>query len=160
MRDITVDTNVLMHSCNPGESRHAASAEFIQGLLASDVCVAIDDGFSVNETENRSLIGAEYLAKLVPGSLPFQALRQLALTGRMIAISARLDPHASKRLNRMISNRRDRTFVKVCANSSGKTLASHDFQDFTQVMRDQLRTTFSVRVLEACDCTPLMRASA
>ena len=83
LADLTLDTNVLLHSCNPIEARHGASVEFLQCLLGCTTKLAIDEGFSLDEALNRSLIGGEYLAKIVPGTLPSAVLTQLALTGRV-----------------------------------------------------------------------------
>jgi len=51
-----------------------------------------------------------------------------------------------------VASRRDRTFVKVCANSIGRTLVSHDFVDFTDPKRRELGQLFGIAILEAHTC--------
>jgi hypothetical protein len=152
LADVTIDTNVLLHSCNPIEQRHTASVSFLQDLLACTAKLAVDDGFSLDAAKNRSLICAEYLAKLVPGSLPSAVLIQLALTGRIVTVPMVVAPQSSKKLNQLVANRRDRTFVKVCANSNGKVLVTHDFDDFPASTRTQINKLFSINLLEAVHC--------
>lgn len=154
--DVTVDTNVLMHACNPNEPRCADSISFVNTLLASVARLAIDAGFSTDPAKNTSLIGAEYLAKLVPGSLPHYAVAHLALNGRVAVYGTSLSPQESRKLNQMVANRRDRTFVKVAANSDDCHLVSHDYADFPQPKRKTIRTTFGVHMIDAAACCPLL----
>src|SRR5262245_6125258 len=104
--DVTVDTNVLMHACNPNELRHTDAIEFLNSLVKSVASLAIDSGFSSDPAKNRSLIGGEYLAKLVPGSLPAYAVAHLALSGRVAVVASKLSPQLSRKLNQLIANRR------------------------------------------------------
>ncbi|WP_156957947.1 hypothetical protein [Paracidovorax oryzae] len=152
LHDVTIDTNVLMHACNPIENRHTDSIEFINALLNSATMLAMDEGFSVDPGQNRSLIGAEYLAKLVPGSISSVAIIQLALSGRVVVVESRILPQLSKKLNQMVANRRDRTFVKVAANSNGAHLVSHDYVDFAQAKRKNIHKTFGVSMIDASAC--------
>ena len=154
--DVTVDTNVFMHACNPNEPRYADSISFVNTLLASIASLAIDAGFSTDPSKNTSLIGAEYLAKLVPGSLPHYAVAHLALNGRVAVYGSSLSPQLSKKLNQMVSNRRDRTFVKVATNSQSCHLVSHDYADFAKAKRKAIRSTFGVDMIDAAVCCPLL----
>jgi hypothetical protein len=152
LADLTLDTNVLLHSCNPIEGRHGASIEFLHCLLGCTTKLAIDEGFSLDPAQNRSLIGGEYLAKIVPGTLPSAVLTQLALTGRVTTFKSSVNAQAAKKLNQMVANRRDRTFIKVCANSVGRIFVSHDFDDFPPQKRKELGKIFALEVLEAVHC--------
>lgn len=154
--DVTIDTNVLMHACNPNEKRYQHSVAFVNSMLASSAHLAMDPGFSNDPAQNKSLIGAEYLEKLVPGSLPTYAITQLALTGRVLIVPTSLSPQLSKKLNQMVRNRRDRTFVKVAANSRGCHLISHDYDDFPSTKRKDIRAAFGVCMIEASVCCPLL----
>lgn len=150
--DVTVDTNVLMHACNPIEVRCQDSIAFIGELLASSTGLAIDEGFSTDPAQNRSLIGAEYLEKLVPGSFSASAIIQLALSGRIVVVASKISPQQSKKLNQMVKNRRDRTFVKVAANSAGNHLISHDYLDFAEQKRKAILKEFGVSMIDASTC--------
>ena len=154
--DLTVDTNVFLHSCNPIETRFGDAVHFLSLLVASTTTLAIDDGFNVDPAKNTSLIGGEYLQKFVPGSLAHAVVTTLALNARIAITPTKLSAGVNKKLNQMVANRRDRTFVKVCANSQGKALVTHDFQDFSNKKRRDLGVIFSIAIMEACDATALL----
>ncbi|MBW8723233.1 MAG: hypothetical protein JF626_15675 [Polaromonas sp.] len=151
--DLTLDTNVLLHCCNQIEIRHDSAVEFVTALLASLTNIAIDEGFDIDPAKNRSLIGSEYLSKLVPGTLPSSLISHLALTGRISIYKSSVNAQLAKKLNQLVTNKRDRTFVKVCSNSSGKVMVSHDFRDFSASKRKTLNNIFSIAILEADACT-------
>jgi len=144
--DLTLDTNVLLHSCNTIELRQGSALEFIKSLLASSANLAVDGGFDITPARNRSLIGAEYLEKLVPGTLPSAMLIQMALMGRISVFSVSVAPQLARKLNQLVANRRDRTFVKVCSNSVGRLFVSHDFDDFPQKKRGDLSNLFGISI--------------
>ena len=150
--DLTIDTNVLLHSCNSIEPRCAHSVALLTNLLKGSASLAIDPGFSVVSAQNRSLIGGEYLEKLVPGSLPNAVIAHLASSGRIMECTTTVASQLSKKLNQLIANRRDRTFVRVCTNSAGKTLVSHDFEDFTLPKRKAIGKLFGITIVEAEGC--------
>jgi hypothetical protein len=114
--------------------------------------LAIDEGFSIDSSKNRSLIGSEYLEKLVPGTLPFQALIQLAQMGRISVFKSSLNAQTAKKLNQLVANKRDRTFIKVCTNSSGRLFVSHDFDDFPKQKRELLEKILAIEIMESAEC--------
>ncbi|WP_157214586.1 hypothetical protein [Polaromonas sp. CF318] len=154
--DLTIDTNVFLHSCNNIELRHGDSLNLVQHLLSCTTNLAIDEGFSLDSALNKSLIGSEYLNKIVPGSLPSALLTSLALGGRISMFKTKLTPQLSKKLNQMVAKPRDRTFIKVSANSVGRTLVSHDFEDFSPAKRRDLSDSFGITVLEAGPCLGML----
>lgn len=156
LTDLTVDTNVFLHSCNPTEPRHVDSVAMMKALLDCSVKLAMDAGFAIDPASNRSLIGAEYISKLVPGTLPAAVLSQLALTGRVVMVSHSIPAQLSRKLNQLVSNRRDRTFIRVCVNSSERVFVSHDFQDFPQAKRQNLRKLLAISIVEAQTCSRLL----
>lgn len=149
LSDIVIDTNVLSHSSNPVEERFADSSMFLEMLAESSLCICVDEGFEFNESTNRSLIGAEYLLHVVPGSLAAAVLTTLLNSGRVREV-ARLAPQAlQRRINQMVRNRRDRTFLAVAVNSIEHVLVSHDYEDFQQRKRADIRRRIGVSVIEA-----------
>ena len=155
--DLTIDTNVLMHACNPNENRFGDAVLFLTALLAAAATkLAIDDGFDLDPANNKSLIGAEYLQKLVPGSLASSVVAALARQERISIHSRALPIQHSKKLDQMVRNRRDRTFIKVCANSEGKSLVSHDFLDFPKAKRKEISKHFGIDMFEACTARPIL----
>jgi hypothetical protein len=154
--DVTIDTNVLMHSCNPNENRCNVSIAFLSALVSSNCLLALDPGFTTDAGTNRSLIGGEYLEKLIPGSLPFAAIAHLAGSGRIKVVTSKVPANLGRKINQMISNRRDRTFLKVSLNSDDRTFASHDFADFSADKRKAIRKEFGVSIVEAQEATQLL----
>ena len=124
MSDITIDTNVFVHALNPEEIRNSASLNLLQTLLSTTCKIVIDIGFDMDESKNKSLIGAEYLKHLPPGSLPYAIVADLAQNGRISFVEKSTQPHISKKINQTLRNRRDRTFIIVCINSERKTLVT------------------------------------
>lgn len=156
LTDVTVDTNVMMHACNPNEKRCASAIEFLQGLLAANTLLAVDEGFHVESSLNKSHIAAEYLEKFVPGSLAAAVVRSLAINNRILNVSIAIPYQKKSNLIQMVKNKRDRTFIQVCASSPGKSLVSHDFLDFPKKKRKDLGVVFQIQIVESSVATPLL----
>jgi hypothetical protein len=151
LEDIVVDTNVLMHADNPNEVRQADATDFLTRLLDAETRLSVDKGFELDESRNRSLIGSEYLTHLTPLSLGYRVLVQLAGTGRIRFVDRSLDQRTRSRINQLVPNKRDRTFVAVAYESDDQTLCSHDYQDFSTRVRRELATRLDVTVCNAGD---------
>lgn len=95
--DVVIDTNVLVHATNPGTARFAASVAFLQALLSSSTALCVDIGFSLDQSSNRGLIAAEYLAKVTSQSLSAIILSQLAQSGRVKVLDLRISPQHRRR---------------------------------------------------------------
>ena len=83
LNDLVVDTNVLLHSQNPGERRFADSLRFLQTLLACESMLCVDEGFDPDPARNRSMIAAEYLQNLQFGSAALAFVSQMAQGNRV-----------------------------------------------------------------------------
>jgi hypothetical protein len=153
VEEITVDTNVFKHANNKIEPRQAIAAAFISSLLASNSKLCVDEGFDMAPAKNRSLIGGEYLEKLVIGELGYIAVATLASKGRISFVSKSVPAAIGKKTNQMIPDKRDRTFVRVAYNSSSQYLVSHDYADLPQAVRDALEGEIAVHIVEA-DAVP------
>lgn len=154
--DIVIDTNVLCHADNPAEPRCTDSQTLVLRLLAIPTQLCVDEGFAWDEAKNRSHICAEYLQKLLPGSVAYVVIATLAASGRVRVVNRRPDRTTARRIMQMIRKPRDRTFVGVARNSAGRTLVSHDFQDFALQKRDAIRSDIGVAIIEARESTPLL----
>jgi hypothetical protein len=154
--DLTVDTNVLMHASNPTEPRYDASICLLNKLIDCETKLVIDGFFDIDGAKNTSHIGNEYLEKLVPGDLGYVVVMNMALTGRVISTSDKIDISLLRKLNQMLSNKRDRTFVRVCINSSSKRMVSHDFEDFSKQKRREMRKSFSILIDDADEALTLL----
>ena len=135
IEDVVVDTNVLMHASNPNEKRHQDSVEFVENLLESDTKLCIDEGFDLDETANRSLIGQEYLKHLVFGQVGAALLVSLAQSQRLSFVPCAVSGQARNLIDQAVKKPRDRTFVRVAVNSTENTLVTHDFEDFPVKIR-------------------------
>lgn len=156
IHDVVLDTNVLLHAANPIEPRFGDALNLVTALVDSTTALCVDEGFDFDETKNRSLVGAEYLEKLVVGTPGHALITKMALEGRVVFVKASMPAGEAKKLNQMLANRRDRTFIKVAAASGGKTLVSHDYHDFPAQKRADIGRLFRVVVQDAAATLPVV----
>jgi hypothetical protein len=149
LHDIVVDTNVLVHAANPTEPRFKDALAFVRRLMACSTKLCVDEGFSVNEAENRSHIGSEYLGHLRSGMVGFALVVHLASTARVRIVTRSVPQHVGRRMRMHVKSVRDLVFVRVAFNSTERILASHDFGDLPERAREGLRNELNVLVLAA-----------
>jgi len=152
LSDIVIDTNVLLHAQDPNETRFENSSNLINKILEENTSLCIDEGFSENESKNKSIIGREYLYNLQPGSIGQNLIVQLALQQRIKQLTKRAPERIVRKINQIIRNKIDRVFLNVAYNSDEKTLVSHDYTDFRITKRQFILTELQIKVIEACDC--------
>lgn len=149
--DVVVDTNVLLHA----EDERQPFREDSQGLLADLVDgkarLCIDDGFDVDPAKNRSLIGGEYHDRVSPSCPSFGVLAELFRSGGVTFVPRGVPAAVKKSIEQSVRNKRDRTFICVAHNSSGKTLCSHDYTDLQPKKRKYLKEKTGVQVLTAAE---------
>lgn len=149
--DVTVDTNVFLHSVNEAEERCAASKEFLEDLLRGDTFICIDEGFDMDESKNKSAIGCEYHSNLRYVNTAFAVLVALGRKGQIKQVNRAAVPAANRRILQMVRNKVDRVFLRVCLNSGSRVFVSHDFVDFQVEKRDRIRRELRVQVVEASE---------
>jgi hypothetical protein len=149
--DLVVDTNVLVHAENPGEERCNDSRNFLWALYGAEALVCVDKGFSLDDAQNRSFIGREYLDNVPYGSLAFAVVRELAQLNRIRFLEKRAPQPEQQRIEQMIYKTTDRVFLAVACNSVSRVLVSHDFEDFPLQRRSQISSELDVDILEACE---------
>ncbi len=152
LSDIVIDTNVLLHAQNPNETRFENSSNLINKILEENTSLCIDEGFSEDESKNKSIIGCEYLSNLQPGSIGQNLIVQLALQQRIKQLTKRAPERIVRKINQIIRNKIDRVFLNVAYNSDEKTLVSHDYTDFNISKREFILTDLQTHVISACDC--------
>lgn len=155
LADLVVDTNVLVHSQNPRETRFADAVRLLQLVLACDAVLCLDEGFDTEPSRNRSMIAGEYLQNLQFGSVALAFVTQMAQTLRIKQLPRRPSLAQSRRINQLLRNRTDRTFLSVAINSTHRVLVSHDFVDFQPAKRRTIRRELEVAVIEASECCAL-----
>jgi hypothetical protein len=154
--DLVIDTNVLVHAQNPGERRFKDSVQFVESLLGCKAQLCVDPGFSAVESANRSLIGGEYLDKLRVGSIGYSALVMLIGAGRVREVPRAADRAANKKILQLVRKKRDRTFLSVAWGTSEKLLVSHDYEDFQEKKRAEIRKSIGVRMADAAGVCALL----
>jgi hypothetical protein len=158
LADIVLDTNVLVHADNPEEVRQHASRELLIELRDRETHLCVDEGFDLNESKNRSVIGCEYLKHLRFGMLGLAVVAHLASSLRVRQVSRSM-PQGVARLIRQqgVPKGADRIFLYVAYNSQSKTLTCHDFNDVPPAVRARLRDKIGLRILDAEESVAVLR---
>ena len=73
-------------------------------------------------------------------------LAQLVSAGRLRLVKRSTDAATRKKLNQLIRNKRDRTYVLVAGNSASSMLCSHDFTDFPPKKRLAINKVVGVEI--------------
>ncbi|MBN8566896.1 MAG: hypothetical protein J0M25_09215 [Flavobacteriales bacterium] len=149
MTDIIIDTCTLVHANNSESPYFDSSVELINKMFGNQTLCTVDDGFSLNETQNKSYIALEYIKHLQPGSLGFNLIVHLALNQRLDFVSNKIPNNVKKYTERIIRNKKDRYFIRVTYNSVEKTLASHDFTDYQIDKRKLIKRDLNISIVTA-----------
>ncbi|HET7483993.1 MAG TPA: hypothetical protein VFJ64_01300 [Solirubrobacterales bacterium] len=159
LADLVIDTNVFVHADNPAEKRYTAASALLNALVDGETEIGVDDGFDLDPSANKSLIGHEYLEKLTPLSAGFRVLAHLAQSGRTKFVSKKFDPATRKQINQIVRNKRDRTFLLVSTEMDDRVFCSHDFKDFQKRKRRDIKAKLGVSILEADEVLNAMSES-
>lgn len=153
---LTVDTNVLEHSGNPENEFFAEALAFVEALLVSQTKICFDPPQpNISQPFNKSKIANEYLLRLSPVTLGYRVVVSLLSTGRLQLVEPDKSQAAHKQLKKLVpNNSRDLIFVKVALGSATRTLASHDFKDFPNKVRQSLSRHFGITIVVARVVTP------
>jgi hypothetical protein len=158
--DLVVDANILGLSENPAMPEYDTCRSLLTELIQSSVLLVVDEGFSLVEADNRSIIGREYLDHARSGSLGYALLLACATSGRLRHVSTSVSDADRRFINRTINrNSRDRVYVKVALRSVSKALATNDWDDFDVEARRALNRRFELAVLAAHECLEELTAA-
>jgi hypothetical protein len=80
----------------------------------------------------------------------------MAATKRIRDASDKVARPLSKKIDQMLRNKKDRTYLCVALNSNEKKLVSHDFTDFQVAKRRTIGKELGVDVLVATECHSLL----
>jgi len=149
LRDVTVDTNVLLHASNPNEKLCDDASKFLKKMKAANTRLCVDDGFDTTESANRSQIGSEYLEKLHIGTIGHALFFELAKIGRISIIKKAVPEAIARNINQKVRDKSDRVFAKVAHNSQDKTLVSHDYKAFSKSMHKESRAEVKITIVDA-----------
>jgi len=157
LADIVLDTNILVHAHNPEELRHDDCIALVQQMTTCATHLCVDEGFDLNEANNRSVIGSEYIKHLGYGTVGHALITRLASSLRVKYVSPRVPPNVSREIMKQVRKGPDRTFVKIAFNSQDKTLASHDFNDISEGVRSRLRRSNGLQIVDAMGAVVALR---
>lgn len=157
LADIVLDTNILVHAHNVEELRNDDCIALVQQMTTCATHLCVDEGFDLNEANNRSVIGSEYIKHLGYGTVGHALITRLASSLRVKYVSPRVPPDVSKQIVQQVPKGADRTFLKIAFNSQDKTLASHDFNDISKDVRTRLRKSIGLQIVDAQDAVVALR---
>jgi len=105
--DIVVDTNVFVHAGTPEmELWQKPSLEFLTALLGCTTKLCVDEGFSLDESSNRSLMGLEFLENLQYGSPGMNIIVALAGAERIKFLPSKVETGIAKKINQAVKNKK------------------------------------------------------
>ena len=154
--DIVIDTCTLKHANDPKSKYFEHSVDFINRMHVNNVSCTVDEGFSMNEGENKSYIGLEFIKHLQPGTLGYGLVTYLASNLRIDFVSNKVPNGVKKFIEKTIRNKKDRMFLRVAYNATEKRLASHDFTDYQKRKRKTIRMKLNVSIVTAEEINPLL----
>jgi hypothetical protein len=156
LNDVVVDTNVLMHADDPRQSHQEDAQALLKGLNLGLVSLCVDEGFNVDEAQNKSLIGGEYFERLSHTHTAMAVLAHLFSTGGIVFVSRAVPRATRNAIQQCVRNKRDRTFLCVAHNSADQVLCSEDLIDMQRRKRQSLRRSTGVEILGVADVRALI----
>jgi hypothetical protein len=147
--DIVIDTCVLVHANNTNSKYQVSSIKLINLMLSNKLYIALEDGFDLDESLNKSRMGYEYINHLNPGDLGFSMLAHLLSTNYYIICTNQVPLNVKKIIIQNIGNIGDRHFIYVTFNTDNKILVSHDFEDFHKNNRKLFSRVLNISILTA-----------
>jgi hypothetical protein len=148
--DVVIDTNVLMHACDPRQAHQGQCLRLIELMRDGNALLLVDEGTNPQKPLE-GFVMSEYTARLAPGTPGQELLILLLSSSRVSGVPRHVPRPVAKELER-IPNTRDRKFVAVAWNSVDHVLASQDFTDFPRKVRRRIQDKISVEILDATDC--------
>lgn len=157
LNDVVVDANVLGHAANPEAKEFARCVAFLRCLEGKTTVVRVDPGFHLEEAKDRSYMGLEYRNHMGTfGSVAFHVVSRLAASERIKEAPDWVEKAINKRINQLLRNRKDRTYLCVAINTADRTLVSHDYTDFQAGKRQTIEKDLAVSVVDAVECHQLL----
>ena len=154
MNDIVIDTCTLKHANDPNSKYFESSVEFINKMFDNTTNCAVDEGFTLDETTNRSYIGLEFIKHLQPGSLGYNLILYFINNLRLVFVSNKIPNNHKNYIEQIIINKKDRMFLRVAYNTNEKTLASHDFTDYKKLKRKKIKRDLLINIVTAQEINP------
>jgi predicted nucleic acid-binding protein len=154
--DLVLDTNLLMHADDKRQSHREDAKRLLDQLRDGTTALCVDDGFDLDESKNKSLIGGEYFERLTATNTATAIIAHLFASNRVEFVS-RTTPQAVKKcIEQCVRKKRDRTFLAVAHNSKEQVLGSHDYEDMQSKKRRHIKSSTGVKILESAQVRALL----
>src|SRR4051812_34533316 len=106
-----------MHADDARQAHQLEAQALLQDLLEGEAMLCVDDGFDIDESKNRSLIGGEYAERLTAAHTATAVIAALFSKGKVRFVSRTTPVPVKKTLEQTVRKKRDRTFLAVAYNS-------------------------------------------
>src|ERR1700723_3316923 len=94
--DVVLDTNLLMHADDKRQDHREECMRLLVDLESGKTSLCVDEGFDIDESKNKSLIGGEYFERLTAAHTATSFIAYLFQSGRVVFVS-RATPTAVKK---------------------------------------------------------------
>lgn len=148
-RDITLDTNILVHSVSPKDGRQSDALALLDWLrnCPSQTRWVLDDQGKAAPDPMTSVLYKEYRDRLQPQSAPLILLGAFLQRGR-VTFAPRPDAQLRKKLRLLVPrNIADQAVLGAATASQSQFLVSNDFSDFPDRVRKAARKDLGVTVV-------------
>lgn len=154
--EVVVDANVWAHADNEDVSYVDACVLLCSQIASTTFVLCVDGGWSMDDT-NRSRIGVEYQDWVRVGSLGYHAIVWLASNERVVFIENMKPSDADRQAIAALlpNNKHDRHYLRLVICTADRLFISHDYEDFTDEVRDACESRWGVRILEIHDLIAL-----
>jgi predicted nucleic acid-binding protein len=154
MNDIVIDTNVLVHTNNKNNHFNKYALKSLEIIQNRDLSICVDDVFNIDESQNTSTIGHEYIKHIRQGTPAYVFLLDRILKGKIVQIIKKNYKEVKQKLNKKImqgemKKPHDIAFVLVACGSNDKLLVSNDYDDFSNDIRKYIADSFSVSIYDS-----------
>jgi predicted nucleic acid-binding protein len=154
MNDIVIDTNVLLHAENKAIHYCRSAFRTLELVLKADLCLCVDDVFSMDSFRNTSVIGHEYIQYIRTGTFAYAFLLDRLIKGKYKQIFKNEHKKIKLLLNKKVKNgeihnRHDLAFVITAYGSQNKMLISNDYDDFNDRIREYILNSFLINILDS-----------
>ena len=148
-RDVTLDTNVLVHSVSPKDARQTDSLAVMNWLrnCSGETRWVLDDQGKTAPDPKTSVLYKEYRDRLQPQSAPLVLLSAFLQGGR-VRFAPRPDAQTRKKLRTLVPrNIADQAVLGAAAASQSRLLVSNDYSDFPDKVRRAAKKELGVTVV-------------
>lgn len=151
LKDIVVDTNIFIHANNNAIKSCESCIAFLNRLLNSNVFLAIDDEFNIDESKNTSRISYEYFKYIRHGSLSYAILLSIIKSNRIKQILESEYNCHKKLFNKIVRNKDDIIFLSVSLCTEDKIFITNDFEDFNSGKRKLWEKDMDLKLLSSIE---------